>query len=557
MPFRSPFPDVEIPKTNVFSYLFPEYTAASTAPLWIDAKHTSENITTEELLQWVKRLGVGFDRLGIKKGDVILVHSPNHVFLPVIYLAIIATGRIFSGANPVYTAAALIERAELAYQLQDTGAQLLLAYPTLLDTACDAATRAALSRHRILLFSEKETAPVNGIPDWHTILGSNAEAERYQWISMEKDEATRTIAVINYSSGTTGLPKGVCISHYNLIANVAQIVAINKADQSLDMFSERWIGFLPLYHAYGQMYTCLVAPKLGIPVYLMKKFDFGDMLWTVETHKITKLHIAPPVMVLLGKRPETSKYNLKSLRDITCGAAPLSGELQHEVSRKLKIPIQQGWGMTEATCGGVSTLATGHTPIGSVGVLHPNLQGRLVADDGQEVPEGQPGELWLSGPTVSLGYWKNDKATRDTITHDGWLKTGDVAVLRDDRLYMVDRKKELIKVKGFQVAPAELEAVLLEHDDIADAAVVGMQISHHERPRAYVMLKPQAMHRTKEEDIHAWIRTRVSPHKYLTGGIAFVDEVPKSASGKILRKVMREWAKHDAAGLDPGRGSKL
>ncbi|KAL8799737.1 MAG: hypothetical protein Q9182_005680 [Xanthomendoza sp. 2 TL-2023] len=279
-------------------------------------------------------------------------------------------------------------------------------------------------------------------------------------------------------------------------------------------------------------------------------------------------------MVLLAKRPETSKYDLKSLRDITCGAAPLSAELEHEVSRMLNVPIHQGWGMTEATCGGSSTLATGHTSAGSVGVLYPNLQGRLVADDGQEVGEGEPGELWLSGPTISLGYWKNDKATKDTITHEGWLKTGDVAVLRDERLYIVDRKKvrvsafkvgwkkglfsqELIKVRGFQVAPAELEAALLEHDDIADAAVVGMQISHHERPRAYIMLKPKAMRRIKEEDIHTWIRARVAPHKYLTGGIAFVDAIPKSPSGKILRKVMREWAKHDAATLDPSPGSKL
>ncbi|KAL8800977.1 MAG: hypothetical protein Q9200_007078, partial [Gallowayella weberi] len=475
MPFQSPFPGIEIPKSNVISYLLLEHTTASTAPLWIDAKHPSESITPDDLLQWVKRLGVGFDRLGIKEGEVILVYSPNHVFLPVIYLAIVATGRIFSGANPAYTATALIQRAELAYQLQDTGARLLLAHPTLLDTACDAAARASLSKHHILLFSEKENAPDKSIPDWRTIVGSNAEAQRYQWKPMDEEEATRTIAVINYSSGTTGLPKGVCISHYNLIANVAQLVAINKADKNLDMLSERWIGFLPLYHAYGQMYTCLVAPKLGIPVYLMKKFDFEELLWTVQTHKISKLHIAPPVMVLLAKRPETSKFDLRSLREITCGAAPLSAELQHEVSRILKVPIQQGWGMTEATCGGISTLAIGHTPVGSVGVLHPNLQGRLVADDGQEVGEGQPGELWLSGPTITLGYWKNDKATKDAITRDGWLKTGDVAVLRDERLYIVDRKKELIKVRGFQVAPAELEAILLEHNDIADAAVVGMQ----------------------------------------------------------------------------------
>ncbi|KAL8950801.1 MAG: hypothetical protein Q9222_003178 [Ikaeria aurantiellina] len=551
MPFASLFPDVDIPKINLFSYLFPDKKSLTGAPLWIDAKDPTQTLSAVELLQLTKRLGAGFDKLGIQEGEVILVFTPNHVFLPATYLAIIATGRIFSGANPVFTP------NELAYQLKDTAARLLLTHPDYLHTARQAAKQVGLPTEKILLFSEKENASVDGILDWRTIWSSKSDAEHYQLKRMDGEAATKTIAAINYSSGTTGLPKGVCVSHYNFIANIAQTMYIKKTDPTFNPPTERWIGLLPLYHVYGQLYTCLACPKMGIPVYLMKQFNFEDMLWTIQTHKVTRLQIAPPVMVLLGKRPETSQYNLKSLRDITCGAAPLSGELQMDVSRMLNVPIKQGWGMTEATCGGINSAGSGQANVGSVGSLFSNLRGQLVDDNGREVPAGQPGELWLQGPNVMLGYWKNEKATKETITPDGWLKTGDVVVMRNDSLYIVDRKKELIKVKGFQVAPAELEAVLLENDDIADVAVVGMHISHRERPRAYIMLKPEAKNRIKEDDIHEWIRTRVAPHKYLTGGIAFVDEVPKSASGKILRKILKEWAKRDAAKLDPTTSSKL
>ncbi|KAL8645498.1 MAG: hypothetical protein Q9210_006674 [Variospora velana] len=567
MPFNSPFRDLEMPRTNVLSYLFPRAKSAKDTPLWIDSKNPEESIGATDLLQWVTRIGAGLDKLGINEGEVILVHSTNHVLMPVIYLAIIANRRIFSGVNPAYTANGILSYSlvlflwtnrhlELRYQLKDTGARLLLTHHALLPTACAAAAQVGLPRHRILLFSEKENPPVNDIMDWRIVMGSDVAAGSHQWKHMTEEEATQTVAVINYSSGTTGLPKGVCVSHYNLIASVAQTAYMTSVDPNWDAVAERWIGSLPLYHAYGQVNTCLVAPMLGVPVYMMKHFDFEDMLQTVETHRVTRLQIAPPVMVLLGKRPETSRYDLSSLKNITCGGAPLSYELQLDVARKLNVSIKQGWGMTEATCGALSTVGD-EKVTGSVGVLYPNMEGKIVDDDGREATVSQPGEFWLRGPNVTLGYWKNEEATRETFTAEGWLKTGDIAILRGGLLYMVDRKKELIKVKGFQVAPAELEAVLLEHDAIADAAVVGMHLLDIERPRAYIVLKTEARSVIQESDIHAWIKTRISTHKYLTGGIAFVDEVPKSASGKIIRKVLRKWAKRDATTFNSQLRSKL
>ncbi|KAL8837300.1 MAG: hypothetical protein Q9170_002557 [Blastenia crenularia] len=574
MPFHSPFANLSFPKTNILSFLFPDPSSVSDAPIWIDSQNSQETISAVDLLQWVRRIGVGFDKLGIKEGEIVLVYSPNHIFLPVIYLAIVANGRVFSGANPGFTA------GELEYQLKDTGAQLLLSHPSLLNTACSAAKRVGIPDNRIFQFSEQENVPTYGILDWRALTSTDSDAQSYQWKHINEDEATRTIAAINYSSGTTGLPKGVCISHYNLIANVAQTGFMKTADTTWDAASERWIGFLPMYHAYGQLYFCLLAPKLGVPVYVMKQFNFEQMLQTIQRYRVTRLQVAPPVMVLLGKRPETTRYDLSSLKDITCGAAPLSGELQQDVSRKLNVYIKQGWGMTEATCSGLNTVGDeGIT--GSVGALFPNIEGKLMGEDGLEVPDGQAGELWLRGPNVSLGYWRNEKATKELITPDGWLKSGDIAVLREGSVFVVDRKKvkdfcsysplsntmtfsqanlvikELIKVKGFQVAPAELEAALLENDDIADAAAVGINIFGQERPRAYIVLKPEAKPRIKEADIHAWLNPRVSSHKHLTGGILFVDEVPKSASGKILRKVLREWAKRDANSSNTHQKAKL
>lgn len=242
--------------------------------------------------------------------------------------------------------------AELAYQLKDTGAQLLLAHPSLLRTAIDAAKDAGLSKEQVFQFSDKEEAAYDGVLDWRRILASEEEARGYTWPELSEEEATKTVATINYSSGTTGLPKGVCISHHNIISNVEQSTyMVQRKSQD----ARRWIGLLPLYHAYGQLYTCLIAPKLGIPVFIMQSFTFEDMLWTIATHRITNLHVAPPIMVLFAKRPEVANYDLSSLTEVASGAAPLSRDLQREVSKRLGVRVQQGWGMTEITCAGILT----------------------------------------------------------------------------------------------------------------------------------------------------------------------------------------------------------
>lgn len=456
----------------------------------------------------------------------------------------------------------------MAFQISNTHTRLVLVHPSLLSTAREAAQKAKLPASSLYIFSDTPEASVDGIKDWRSILASSGAAASYRWPAFDGAAAKSQIAAINYSSGTTGLPKGVMVSHANLIANVSQSIAIKYSDhkaarqrsglvEDLDQEDERWICLLPLYHAFGQMNFIGIAPKLLKPVYILPTFDFETFLATMERRRITTIHVAPPVLVLLNKHPAVKKYDLSSLRHVTCGAAPLSQSLQNAVSQSVGTDIGQGWGMTELTCTGAVVPSQQNDETGSVGPPLPNCEIKLVNGDGEDVTAsgsreecaGKRGEIYIRGPNVSPGYWRNEKATRETMLPHGWLRTGDVGVL-DARgwLTIVDRLKELIKVSGLQVAPAELEAVLLGHPDIADAGVVGTtegEFGGRELVRAYVMLKEGKRGKVREEEVVRWMEGKVSKHKWLTGGVRFVDVVPKSAAGKIIRTRLRAMAKRD------------
>ena len=276
---------------------------------------------------------------------------------------------------------------------------------------------------------------------------------------------------------TTGLPKGVCVSQHNLIANVEQIIYMHEHLRTADdRTSERWLNILPLYHAFGQMFNILMACRLGLSNYVMEKFHYERFLAYIQNHRITHITTAPPVLVMLSKRPETPHYDISSLKDIVCGGAPLSKELQNDISRRFNISVRQTWGGTELVCSATMTPGGMKDDNGSAGALLPNIECKLLDDEGKEVGIGERGEAYMKGPNVCLGYWKNEVATANAIGPDNFYRTGDV-VIRDEQgmFYVVDRRKEMIKVDGFQVAPAELEAILLENEHITDAAVVGIK----------------------------------------------------------------------------------
>ncbi|KAI1264820.1 4-coumarate-CoA ligase [Xylariaceae sp. FL1019] len=549
MVFRSPYPDLNLSESNILTYLFPKNQEPSDEPIWINAKENEQHLSPKQLLGWVKRLSFGLEKLELKKGDVVMILTPNQIFVPVAYLGIVGAGCCFSGANPAYTV------PELCHQITNTTTKLILAHPSLLQSVLAAASKTKFPKSRIFQFSEVANPTREGVSDWRSFVGSEAQGQSYQWPELSATESKNTVATINYSSGTTGLPKGVCVSHANLIANVEQTIFMRYGVTGLPFNQrpqERWVGFLPLYHAYGQLYTILMAIKLQAPVYIMTEFRYEEFLFYIGKYKITNLQIAPPILVMLSKRPETSRYDLSSVKDVLCGAAPLSRELQNECQRRFNLQVYQGWGMTEVTCGAIHVPRGRQDDSGSVGQLDPNCEAKLIDDDGKEVGVGQPGELYIKGPNVCMRYWRNEEATKESLDADGWLKTGDVAVINDKGYFwIVDRKKELIKVNALQVAPAELEGVLLENEHIADAAAVGITVRGEEAPRAYVVIHETSKGKVTPKDIQEWIKSRVAKHKYLNGGVVFIDEVPKLASGKIQRKTMREWAKRDATELRP------
>ena len=562
MPQQSPF-QIDIPQTDVLSYVFPQGKEPSDHPIWIDAEDTTRSLSPRQLLQWVKRLGVGLDRLDIGQNEAVLMYSSNHIFVPVAYFAVAGSGRIFTGCNPAYGV------DETAYQIENTDAKMILVEPQFLDIVLKAAAKSKFPLERIYLFDDKPSEPQQGVRSWLTMIGSEHESKSWQWHRMSPEESQARIAVLNYSSGTTGLPKGVMISHQNVIANVEQSLYMRRLEQPPgDPPAERWLGFLPLYHAYGQLWSITAAAINQTPCYYMRSFNYPKWLSHIQNHRVTHIQTAPPILVMLAKREETNDYDLSSLVNILCGAAPLSKELQNEVSERFKLKVVQTWGMTEVTCSCLHVPGGMDDRSGSVGYIDPNSEMKLVDEDGKEVGVGERGEICVRGPNICLGYWRNKKATTETFDDAGFLRTGDVAV-RDDKgwYWIVDRKKELIKVKGFQVAPAELEAVLLENEHVADAAVVALQGDHEELPRAYISLKEASKCKVEEKDIEEWTAMKVAKHKRLTGGVKvrpirnshirvdanfkqFIDEVPKSPSGKIQRKVIRDWAAQDSKSLN-------
>lgn len=232
------------------------------------------------------------------------------------------------------------------------------------------------------------------------------------------------------------------ISHANIIANAAQNIFNLVHKRHLPLPDDRWLGYLPLYHAYGQLYLIIISLKRHIPVYVMKQFVFEDFLDAIQTYRITTLQLVPPILVMMSKHPLTRKYDLSSLTLALCAAAPLSKELQNHCSKRFGFNIVQGYGMTETTCGGIGMLAIDIDDTGSIGKLLANTECKLIDDYGQEVSYGQPGELYLRGPQIALGYWRNAAATDEAIDTDDWLRTGDIAVCNcEGNFWIIDRKK--------------------------------------------------------------------------------------------------------------------
>ncbi|KAL4795443.1 hypothetical protein BDV19DRAFT_378896 [Aspergillus venezuelensis] len=552
MPFKSRW-QIDVPDKHLASLLLisPTHPLSKTHRSFTEAAHPDTHyFTTHDFRLWSQRFAAGLRKSGLQKGDRVLLFSGNDIFFPVVFMGIIMAGGIFSGANPTYVA------RELAYQMQDSGAIYLLCAEDSLDTGIEAAELAGLGKDKVFVFDnalyDGKGEPKKGCRHWGDLVASVEEGTGFSWDELNTpEESSRTLA-LNYSSGTTGRPKGVEISHKNYIANMLQYnyLFYLNTDWKEKAKRARWLCFLPMYHAMAQNIFIAAALNRGVPVYIMPKFDFIKMLEYTEKYRISDFILVPPVVVALAKHPavKAGKYDLSSVEAIGCGAAPLGREVCEEVEALWpagKINIKQGWGMTETTCSIMGWDPNKKSYSASVGELNANCEAKIMAEDGiTELGRDQRGELWVRGQNIMKGYWKNPQATKETKTEDGWLKTGDIAFVdTEGNFHVVDRKKELIKVKGNQVAPAELEAILLEHPAVADAAVIGVPWNDDEAPRAYIVLKPGKT--AVATDITTFMEGKVSRIKRITGGVVFQESIPKNPSGKILRKALRDQAKQE------------
>lgn len=522
----------------------------SEKPILLDADRPETHFLNKTQFRLsAKQIALGLIDAGLREGDRVLVFSSNNIYFPSIFVGILMGGGIFTGANPGFTS------RELAYQIKDSGSTFLFAVSTQIETALEAAKLAGLSSDRIFALDPSvlppfdQSAPtqatqVSGVQSWtNLLLGNQERAKTWEWA--EPSNPDTTVCCLNYSSGTTGVPKGVEITHKAFVANNTGVIElINKdPEEAAARKRSRLLAFLPMYHAYGQTQFISIYPRIGALIYVMPSFDFVKMLEHVQRFRITTLMCVPPILVNLSKHPIVKNYDLSSIERILSGAAPLSREVAEAVEALWpngSLAIKQGWGMTELTCTCMTWDPRLKSHVTAVGELVPNASARIMKLDGKtEVKQpGERGELWVTGPTLMKGYWNNPAATAETfsIDPDGtrWLKTGDVVYVESFEpgaiFHVVDRIKELIKVKGNQVAPAELEAVLLEHHEIADAAVIGVPANQDEVPRAYIV-KVQGSKLT-EEEIVKWMEGRVAKHKRLRGGVRFVDAIPKNPVSK-------------------------
>lgn len=564
-----------IPSCSLQKWIFD----SSTGPLpngdkriLIDADNPDTHfITKTQLRQFAKQIALGLVDAGFRPGDRALAFCPNSIYFPTVFLGILMSGGVFTGANPGFTS------RELAYQLQNSGSSFLFVAPAQLEIAREAAKTAGLSPDKIYVLDPsvtpeslgKSTAQTNlpdGIHHWTELLkNKQSQAETWEWV--EPADPSTTICCLNYSSGTTGVPKGVEITHSSYVANGVGVIALFDVDPDTVEFLKRSqaLCFLPMYHAYAQTYFISIFPRMDLPSYVMAAFNFEKMLQHIEKFRITSLMCVPPILVALAKHPLSKKYDLSSVERVSSGAAPLGSEVAQEVESLWpdgRVTVRQGWGMTEVTCTCMNWDNRIKSNISAVGELAPNCSGKLMALDGKTAIEqaNTRGELWVTGPTLMKGYWNNQKATDETIVVDTdgtrWLKTGDIAYVESYKpggiFHIVDRIKELIKVKGNQVAPAELEDVLLEHKEIADVAVVGVPLDDDEVPRAYVV--KAANSQLTGQQVVDWLEKRVVKHKRLKGGAVFVDLIPKNPSGKILRRALRDRAREE---MKNGVASKL
>jgi acyl-CoA synthetase (AMP-forming)/AMP-acid ligase II len=519
MIFSSPHPTVAIPEISLTDFVLQRAAEFGDKPAIIEGV-SGRTITYAQLTPLIRRLATGLADLGLNKGDVLAIYSPNLPEFGLTFHAVASLGGVVTMVPPLFT------DDEINTQLRDSVAKFLVTIPQLLGKARAAAAAAGIETLIVIGESEDDVIP------FASLLTHDA-GPPVRPINPHED-----LAALPYSSGTTGFPKGVMLTHRNLVSMLCQIQASDAITENDTM-----ICVVPMYHLYGLHVVMNLGLSQGATVVTLPRYDLKQFLETLQKYEVTIAPLVPPLVLALSRAPEVENYDLSKLRWIHCGAASLAHDVAVDCLKRLGCQIKYGYGLTE-----VSPLSHTSVPLkrdtpGSVGYCLPNTECKIVdPDTNTELVANEAGEIWIRGPQVMKGYLGNPQATEEMINEEGWLRSGDVGYTDEQgQLFVVDRLKELIKYKGRQVAPAELEAILLSHPAVADAGVIPSPDEEAgEVPKAFVVLKGKA----SAEEIMEFIAKRVAPHKRIRL-LEFVTEIPKSPAGKILRRllVQRERAR--------------
>ncbi|GKU98103.1 hypothetical protein SLEP1_g11149 [Rubroshorea leprosula] len=487
---------------------------------FIDAA-TGRHLTFSELWRAVDSVATYLSDMGIRKGHVVLLLSPNSIFFPVVCLSVMSLGAIITTTNPLNTP------SEIKKQIADSKPVLAFTISQLVPKIAGSNLPIVLLDGQVINNSLRESRIVSTLDQ---MMKKEPSQSRFRERVDQDDTAT-----LLYSSGTTGASKGVVTSHRSLIAMVQTVLKRFPQDDQ-----NTFICTVPMFHIYGLAAFATGLLTAGSTIVVLSKFEIHDMFSAIEKYRATFLPLVPPILVAMinGADQIQRKYDLTSLSNILSGGAPLSKEVIEGFLEKYpSVTILQGYGLTESTAVGASTDTLEESrKYGTAGLLSPSMEAKIVEPDtGKALGVNQTGELWLRGPTIMKGYFSNADATASTLDSEGWLKTGDVCYIDEDGfIFIVDRLKELIKYKGYQVPPAELEALLHTHPEITDAAVIPFPDKEAgQYPMAYIVRKPGS--NLSGNELMDFVARQVAPYKRIRK-VAFVDSIPKNPSGKILRK---------------------